>query len=234
MTMHNDKLLIFRNNNVLACISDEEWDELNLVHNFIVAKKGEYIYFDSHYLNKLYFVKGGNIKLGYYDDNGKEIIKEIIRQGETFGQITLEKNNMNGEFAMAYKDDVSLCAFNIADFETLMLKKPEVALRYTKQIGHQLRNVENRLVNVLNHNVKTRLIHFLLYLINENITELYEGELCIPNSLTHEDLANLIGSSRQTVTTVLNELASEGLISFNRQQICLLNVKELKKQLIVA
>ncbi len=232
MTIDN-KFLLIRNHNIFACMTDEDYEEMDIIHNFIEAAKGEYIYFDSHFHNKLYFVKGGNIKIGYYDDEGKEVVKEIICQGETFGQITLERNNLNGEFAKAHKGDVSLCAFNIDDFEKLLKKKPDVALRFTRQIGHQLRNVENRLVNVLNKDVRTRLINFLLYMVKENIADSTAEGFCIPNHLTHEDIANLIGSSRQTVTTLLNELASQGLISFSRQQICYLNVKELKKHLTV-
>jgi len=228
MTIDN-KFLLIRNHNIFACMTEEEYEEMNIIHHFIEAPKGDYIYFDSHYHNKLYFVKGGNIKIGYYDDEGKEVVKEIIRQGETFGQITLERNNLNGEFAMAYKGDVSLCAFNIEDFEKLLKQKPDVALRFTRQIGHQLRNVENRLVNVLNKDVKTRLINFLFQLGKEVSVEENAENLIIPNLLTHEDMANLIGSSRQTVTTLLNELASQNLISFNRQQICILNLKEFKK-----
>ncbi|MEO7312076.1 MAG: Crp/Fnr family transcriptional regulator [Chitinophagaceae bacterium] len=232
MTIDN-KLLLIRNHNIFACMTDEDYEEMNIIHNFIEAAKGEYIYFDSHFHNKLYFVKGGNIKIGYYDEEGNEVVKEIIRQGETFGQITLERNNLNGEFAKAYKGDVSLCAFNIEDFEKLLKQKPDVSLRFTRQIGHQLRNVENRLVNVLNKDVKTRLIIFLLYLAKEHIATAATDAFCIPNHLTHEDIASLIGSSRQTVTTLVSELAAQEMISVNRQQICFLNVKELKKHLTV-
>ena len=113
----DQKFLLIRNYDLFSHITDEEYEELNLDHHFIEAPKGEYIYFDSKFHNKLYFLKGGTIKIGYIDDEGKEVVKEIIREGEVFGQFTLERDNLNGEFAQAYKGDVSLCAFNIEDFE---------------------------------------------------------------------------------------------------------------------
>jgi len=58
--------------------------------------------------------------------------------------------------------------------------------------------------------------------------ETAEG-FCIPNYLTHEDIAHLVGSSRQTVTTMINELATENLLSYNRQQVCFRDVKKLQK-----
>ena len=116
----DEKFLLLRNYDLWCHLSDEEYEELNVAHHFIEAKKGEYIYFDSHHLNKLFFVKDGHIKIGFIDEDGNEIIKEIISEGEIFGQFALEKNNLNGEFARAYKSDVSLCAFSIDDFEALL------------------------------------------------------------------------------------------------------------------
>ena len=223
------KMLLIRNYDLWCHISDQEYQELDLVHHFIEAKKGEYIYFEAFNHNKLYFIKEGYIRIGYIDEAGNEIIKEIIQQGELFGQFTLEKNNLNGEFAQAYKADVSLCAFNIVDFEKLLSRKPEIALKYTKQVGNKLRNFQNRLVNLLNKDVKTRLLNFFWQLVQLNLTDTTSEGICIPNYLTHEDIAHLIGSSRQTVTTMINELAAEQTITYNRQQICFPDVKKIQK-----
>ena len=223
------KMLLIRNYDLWCHISDEECQELDLVHRYIEAKKGEYIYFEAFNHNKLYFIKEGYIRIGYIDDAGNEIIKEIIQQGELFGQFTLEKNNLNGEFAQAYKADVSLCAFNIEDFERLLQRKPEIALKYTKQVGNKLRNIQNRLVNLLNKDVKTRLLDFFWQLLQQNTTSETVKAFCIPNYLTHEDIAHLIGSSRQTVTSLINELVADNTISYNRQEICFPDVKKIEK-----
>jgi len=225
--MEDDKWLLIRNYDLWAHLTDEEYDELNIVHNFIAAPKGDYIYFEAFHHNKLYFVKEGYIRIGYIDDSGREVIKEIIQKGELFGQITLEKNSMNGEFAQAYKSEVSLCAFSIEDFQKLLQKKPALALKYSKQVGSKLRHIENRLLNLLNKDVKTRLQHFLWQLAQKHAGPT-ANSICIPNYLTHEDIAHLIGSSRQTVTTLINELATEGLITYNRNEICFPDVKKIQ------
>lgn len=230
----DQKFLLIRNYDLFAHITDEEYEELNLDHHFIEAAKGEYIYFDSAYHNKLYFLKGGTIKIGYVDDEGKEVIKEIIRQGEVFGQFTLERNNLNGEFAQAYKADVSLCAFNIEDFEKLLKTKPNIGFHFTKQVGQKLRKLENRLLNLLNKDIKTRLIHFLIMLAQEHGVNKIDDAQTVQNFLTHDDIAQLIGSSRQTVTTMLNELEAAGLVYVTRQQINIPSVKNLQKSLAVS
>src|SRR4249920_941677 len=229
----DENLLLIRNYDLFCNLSDEEYKELNIEHRFLEVPKGEYIYFEAYDHNKIYFLKEGYIKIGYIDEEGNEKVKEIIQQGELFGQFTLERSNLNGEFAQAYKDKVSLCAFTIEDFEKMLKKRPDLALRYSKQVGAKLRTIENRLLNLLNKDVKTRLIHFFWQLVENKLGETMPEGFCIPNYLKHEDIANLIGSSRQTVTTLINELETDGILSYNRQQICYLNVKNLQKRLSV-
>jgi CRP/FNR family cyclic AMP-dependent transcriptional regulator len=155
------------------------------------------------------------------------VIKEIIQKGEIFGQITLDRENLNGEFARAYKANVSICAFTIHDFQRLLQTRPELTLKYNKLVGAKLRLIENRLLNLLNKDVKTRLISFLRQLVQLHSTESTQS-FCIPNYLTHEDIAHLIGSSRQTVTTMINELISEGTLVYNRQEICFPDVNNIQ------
>lgn len=230
---NEEKMLLLRNYDLWCHLDDEEYKELNVAHHFIEAKKGDYIYFDSHHLNKLYFVKDGYIKIGFIDEEGNEIVKEIIREGEIFGQFALEKKNLNGEFAKAYKGNVSLCAFSIEDFERLLKKKPELAIKYAKQVGDKLRRVEFRLVNMLNKDVRSRLLAFYY---NLAMMEGYDGSavsFSFNNFLTHDDIAKLIGSARQTVTTVINQLEDEGLLKITRKKIILPDARKVHHLVMV-
>jgi len=227
--MIEDKMLLIRNYDLWAHLTDEEYEELGLVHNFIEAQKGDFIYFDTHLLNKLFFIKEGFIRIGYINEKGEEVVKEIIHKGEVFGQFTLLKNNLNGEFAQAYKSGVSLCAFNISDFEKILLRKPQLALHFSKQMGQKLRNTENRILNLLHKDVRTRLLGFFYQLAVQHGYSETQQDIRIENFLTHEDIAHLIGSSRQTVTTLINEFENEGFLSFSRQLIEMKDVKLLVK-----
>ena len=167
------------------------------------------------------------------DDEGNEIIKEIIKEGEIFGQFALERNNLNGEFAKAYKGNVSLCAFSIEDFEKLLKKKPELAIKYSKQVGEKLRRAEFRLLNMLNKDVRARLLAFYYHLA---IMDGYNGSATsysIDNFLTQDDIAKLIGSARQTDTTLINQLEGEGLVKISRKKIEIPDVKKLQQLVMV-
>ena len=226
-------MLIIRNYDLFANLTEEEFTELDLVHNYIEAKKGDYIYFESQFLNKLFFIKEGFIKIGYIDNSGNEIVKEIIQKGEIFGQFTLERNNMNGEFAQVHKSDVSLCAFTIENFQSILNKNNQIAVAFSKQVGNKLRKVENRLLNMLNTDVKTRLLRFFNELVHSNKDCRNDNCFRIDNFLTHDDIARLIGSSRQTVTVAINELEAEGFLKINRREIEINDVRAMEKAAII-
>ena len=221
-------LLLLRGFDIFKHITEAEYEALNLVHNYIEAPDGEYIYFPNQNRNKLYFAKDGFIKLGYIDEAGNEVIKEIIQKGEVFGQLTLEKNNNLDEFAQAYKSNVSLCAFTMEDFLRVLQHKPEMAIAFSFHLGNKLRKVENRLLNILNKDVKSRLAQLLLQLAADSHS-MEDNTANMDKFLTHEDLAKLIGSSRQTVTTTLNQFEKEGLISISKKHITINDTAAFKK-----
>ncbi len=94
-------------------------------------------------------------------------------------------------------------------------------------MGNKLRKVESRLLNLLKGDVNSRLHYFFKELIQDNLDGLNGHHFSIENFLTHEDIAQLIGSSRQTVTNALLELANKGLIEFNRKQIIIPEITKL-------
>jgi CRP/FNR family cyclic AMP-dependent transcriptional regulator len=223
-----DKMLILKKYPLWSGLSDNEYHDLHVLDNYREAKEGEFIYFEAFNHNNIYFIKNGHIRLGYLDQEGNRVIKDVLSPGDFFGQLGLEKNNLNGEFAQAMKSDVSLCSFTIDNFNSLLKTKPQLAIRYSKLIGIRLRRFENRLVNILQKDAKTRLLLFLQQLIDEAKTRRQPSanELHIPNYLTHEEIAQLIGTSRQTVTTLFNELKAEGICSYTRKELSFFNISK--------
>ncbi len=222
-----NKLLLIKNNDLFSQMEDEDFESMELVHHFKETPKNQFIYFEAHLHNALYFLKDGFVKIGYINKDGHEVIKEVIGRGDIFGQFTLLPNNMEGEFAQAYKSDVSLCMFRVSEFEQLLRVHPDIALRFTRQLGQKMLRVENRMINLLQKTVPERFAHFLLNLSRQFPEYLKEEVFEMPNIFTHEDIARLIGSSRQTVTTIVNDWERFGLIQFNKFILRVENVKEL-------
>ncbi len=230
---NDDKSLVLKKFPLWSGLSDEEYEELEVLDNYREAREGEFIYFEAFNHNNIYFIKNGHIRLGHLDEQGNRVIKDVLNPGDFFGQLSLEKNNLNGEFAQAMKSDVSLCSFTIDNFSNLLKKKPQLAIKYSKLIGLRMKKFENRLVNILQRNAKTRLILFLQQLLDEarNPKQISQQEVHIANYLTHEEIAQLIGTSRQTVTTLFNEFRAEGLCNYTRKELQLFNFNNVVKEI---
>jgi CRP/FNR family transcriptional regulator, cyclic AMP receptor protein len=233
ITINDARLPFIRKYNLFTHLYNDEFIKSDFLHSVIEAKKGDYIYFEPQFLSKLFFIKEGFIKIGYINNSGNEIVKEILQKGEMFGQFTLEQSNMNGEFAQVHKSTAVICAFTIENFQDILNGNSQLAIAYSKQMGNKLRRVENRLLNMLNSDVKTRLLRFFKELIHSNTDCTFNNCFKIDNFLTHDDIARLIGSSRQTVTVAINELEAMGFFKINRKQIEIKDILAIEKAAII-
>jgi CRP/FNR family cyclic AMP-dependent transcriptional regulator len=225
----DDQMLIIRRNDFLAKLTEDEYDALNIIHNFVVARRDDYIYFDAGFHNKLYFIKEGFVKVGNVDEDGNELVKEILQPGDVFGQFSLERSNMMGEFAKAHKQEAVLCAFTIHDFEKILSTRPDMSLAFSKKVGKKLMQTETRILNLLQKDVRSRLLYFF-WTIGRQHGQHGHKKIIINNYLTHEDISRLTGTSRQSVTTMLSLFADEGLVIMDRKQIIIPDIQLLGKE----
>jgi CRP/FNR family transcriptional regulator len=226
--MYNETHFILLRNHVLfKQLTFKECSQLNIISGFIKPKKNEYVYFDKLSHDRLYFLKKGYIKIGHYDDQGNEVVHEILKEGDIFGQIGLERYATEGEFAQAIKGDASICSFTIADFEEILKRKPDLAISFTKLVGLKFKKLQNRLSNIVYKDVKQRLVDFFINFCDVNNPAMND-QLHIQNYLTHADIAGLIGSTRQTVTTLINKMEEDEILVFNRKEVVISSIKKLR------
>lgn len=220
--------LLVRKCSLWADLSEAEYKDLDVKDNFKEYRKGEYIYFEAFNHNTIYFVKEGYVLLGKIDNSGRVMTKEIIKPGDFFGQYILEKNNLEGEFARAIKSPVSLCSFTLETFTQLLTKNPSLSVKYSKLIGLRLKRFENRFLNIVNRNTEARLLLFFRDMLSSQEWQnaLEANAIEIPNYLTHDEIAQLVGSSRQSITVKINELEAKGVLLYSRKSIKLLNIRE--------
>ena len=193
---------------------------------FKKAKKGEIIYFSSSDVPRIFFLKKGNIKIVSVDEDGDETIKDIIQKGDLFGELTLENDKNSNEYAKVLTDDVPICSFLLSDFEDLLLRTPSLALSYTKFVGLKMKRIRNNYSNLISKDAKTRLNVFLKdWAESEGKKE--GNKVTLENYLTQNDIAQIICTSRQTATQLLNEMEEKGLILYNRKEISIPDITKL-------
>lgn len=210
-------------------LTSKSLEQLCNTHSVIEVTKGDYVYREDQYLDKLFFIKDGYIKTGCIDNSGNEMVKEILQPGAVFGQLSLENGNINSEFAMAYKSSAKLCCFKVDDFRALLQSNPLFAVSYSQKVENRFRKMESRLMNILNTDVKTRLLRFFNEMVQHQVYSVSGNTVRMDNFLTHRDVASLIGSTRQTVTTLFNEPDIQGMLHFGRKQIVINDVKAIRR-----
>ena len=120
------KYWYLRDHKLFWALSMSQIKQLCIITGFKKANKGEIIYFSSSDLPRIYLLKKGNIKIVSIDDDGNEIIKEILQKGDLFGELSLASDNDVNEYAKVLTEEVSICSFLMSDFEALILKNPEI------------------------------------------------------------------------------------------------------------
>ncbi|GAB4257122.1 MAG: Crp/Fnr family transcriptional regulator [Vicingaceae bacterium] len=191
-----------------------------------VVSKNDYIYFPEDPSSSIFFLKKGRVKIGTYSDEGKEIIKAILVPGEIFGELSLVGEERRKDFAMAMDNDVTICALSMEDMQEMMHKNPNLSLRVTKLIGFRLIKIERRLESLIFKDARSRIIDFIKDMCEEKGQKIGD-EILVKHYLTHQDIANLTATSRQTVTTVLNELKEQDLLYLERNRFLVRDLNKL-------
>ena len=215
-----------RDHQLFRHLNSSELKQICLITNFKSAKKSEIIYFAHEEQNRVYFLKKGIIKIVELSDDGNETVKEVLQKGDLFGQITPDITDVD-EYAVALSDSVMVCSFRIEDFEKVIEQNPSLAVNFIKLVGLRFRRLENRYANLMFKDVRTRLLIFLEDWAQKEGTVTKEG-VVLKNYLTHQDMAGLICSTRQTVSQLFSELKQHGLIDYDRKNIIIPDIKQLK------
>lgn len=196
-------------------------------HSFHSFKKEEFIYSSNEHSSHIYLIAKGRIKIGSYTEDGRELVKTILGVGEIFGEMALAGEERRGDFAQALDNETIVCPMTIGDMDELMYQNRPLSLKIFKLIGLRIKRLERRIESLVFKDARTRIVEFL------KDTALERGkkvgfETMIPSHLTHKDIASLTGTSRQTVTTVLNELQEKRVIDVDRRRVLIRDMDLLK------
>ncbi|MEM9052992.1 MAG: Crp/Fnr family transcriptional regulator [Bacteroidota bacterium] len=208
-------------------ISNKDLKQLCVIVGFRKAKKGEIFFLSDVAEPRIYFLKKGAIKIVNTNDEGEEVIHHILRRGDIFGQMESQNAQPTNEYAVALTKRIVICSFLKEDFEHLMLKKPELALRYSKFVGLSYKRIANNYNNLFFKSAKSRLAGFITEMAESEGEEVEEG-IEFENYLTHVDLSRIVCISRQTCTSILNSFKRDDLLQYDRKKWIIKDLDSLR------
>jgi CRP-like cAMP-binding protein len=189
--------------------------------------KNEYVYRPGDATDRLYFLVEGRVKTGTWLENGKEMIKSVLHAGDMFGELGLSNTGTRKDFARAINEDVIYYQLNTGDLQRLIKKHPGLGIKIISQLANRLKGAENKLEARICKTARERIIDFLRERAEQQGMQV-GYEILIKHTLTHKEMANLTSTSRQTVTTVLNDLKKSDLIYIGRNSILIRDIEKLE------
>ncbi|MCB0522059.1 MAG: Crp/Fnr family transcriptional regulator [Lewinellaceae bacterium] len=192
-------------------------------------KKGAYIYLPGEYADKIFFIMEGRVKIGTYSDTGKEITKTIIGPGEVFGEMPLAGEEERRNYAIALEDTLT-CVLSVAEMRNLLREHGPLTLFFMKIFGNRMLEMEKRLESLVFKDSRSRVVEFLKNLAIEK-GQRVGYEWVVRKFFTHQEIASLTATSRQTVTTVLNDLESKNILTYNRRRLLIRDIEALGQEM---
>jgi len=160
----------------------------------------------------LYVVALGQVKVVLIGEDGREVILSVMGEGEFFGEMALVDDEPRSAHVIAMEDS-TLLVLRREDFQGILKQTPGIALALLRELSRRLRRVDEKVGSLVLLDVNGRVAQLLLELADE------AGSERITRRLTHHTIAQMIGSSRETVSRTMRDLVEKGYIDVSRREI---------------
>lgn len=195
-------------------------EHLEALHSLTAEKhfsRNEVIYFMDEMADEIYLIKSGRVKITRVSLSGKEKIIDIYETGDFFGELCLCENSRRTDQAVAL-DEVGVLSFKINKLLEVISKKPEAALELLMLYCQRLSQAQAQIGTLAFDNIPRRLAKELLKMSREDGEKVANGTR-VRQYLTHEELSQLVGTSREIITTIMNQFRRQGLVVYTRKSL---------------
>ncbi len=191
-------------------------------------KKGNTLFQEGDAGDRLYIVTEGKIKLSHASGDGRESVLMVLGPGDMFGELSLFDPGPRTSTAIAVTDSKVLGLGN-TNLNPWLVGRPEVAQKLLQALAHRLRRTNEAMSDLVFADVPGRVAKALLEL-GEKFGSKTEAGVYVNHDLTQEELAQLVGASRETVNKALADFVSRGWLKLETRSVELLDLERLAKR----
>ena len=174
----------------------------------------------------LFIIKKGQVKVSIVSEEGREVILSLLGESSVFGELSLLDGKPRSANVVA-TEETDLLMLRRADFVQLIYKTPQIATALLAELATRLRKTDRQIEGLALLDVTSRISETLLQLATEQGTETVDG-VVIESRPTHQELANMSGTTRETVSRVLKRLEGQGYIRCSGRKIAILREEHWK------
>jgi len=209
------KLWYLQNFNILKGMDESSMEMMDHNSKMKQSSKKEIIYFPEERSDNIYLLKEGKVKISRVSEDGKKTTLHLVGPGEIFGESSILGQEKRENIAEVVEDAV-ICSINRAMFQEMLSMNPKLNLSINKFIGLRIRKIQAHVEDLVFKDAKERVIAFLKRYAKTFGKKMLEGWIVRP-FLTHQEIADLTATSRQTVNSILNELVDKKEIKYTRR-----------------
>nr|WP_202511764.1 Crp/Fnr family transcriptional regulator [Streptomyces sp. SID3343] len=213
---------------LFAALEDEDAAELRASMTEVALERGDSLFHEGDPGDRLYVVIEGKIKLHRSSNDGRENMLAVLGPGEMFGELSLFDPGPRTATATALTD-VRLLGLGHSDLQPWLTGRPKVAAALLRAIARRLRRTNESLGDLVFSDVPGRVAKALLDLSRRFGVPADEG-IHVAHDLTQEELAQLVGASRETVNKALADFASRGWLRLEARAVVLMDVERLSRR----
>lgn len=216
----------YKRNNLFCGLNFDQLDEVSDSKTHLYFKKRQTIFNEGSTVRGLFCIHKGKVKLHKMDIEGKEQIVRLARENQVLGYRALfsEENYSTSATAL---EDCEICFIPKDTVMELMRKEPKMAGQALKILTSDLKNAEERTVNMAHKHVRERIADTLL-MLEEHHGLLPDGET-IDSTLTRREIGGIAGTTTETAIRVISDLKEEGVIELNGKKIRIKDHRKLER-----
>ena len=214
---------------LFSLLDDEELEAIDKQSSTKQYPKNNFIILENDEGDTLYIIINGKVKVTKIFESGDEIILSVLEKGNFFGEMSLLDGKPRSANVVTLVD-TTLRAINRHDFENIMVVHPKIAIKLLRELTLRLRKADERIGTLAHLNVTGRIADFLIQLANERGESSHDG-IVIKSRPRLQDIANTIGTKRETVSRILKQLETKRYIRIIGKDITLLEVDFFRQTL---
>ncbi|MCH6268188.1 MULTISPECIES: Crp/Fnr family transcriptional regulator [Neobacillus] len=207
--------------------------ELSKVTDIAIArewKKNSHVFHQGDPLENVYFIFDGKLKIYKSDVNGKEQIVAIMKKGEMFPHVGFFRKGDYPAYAEVLEPS-TLIAVPISKFENVLIENPELCIKVFKVLGEKIVDLQNRLEEQILNNTYEQIVKLLIRLAQKHGKEQEDGTILLKSEFTNKDLANMIGTTRETISRTLTKMKKDELIEVDEEGDMILDIEILMEEI---
>jgi len=225
----DDVSLYFKQVSLFVDLADEDILELMTMAKKRTFRPGEVIFHRDDVGQVLYVIKEGKVNICLVGPEGQEISLVVLGKGDCFGELAILDRLPRSADAVAL-ERVECYTLQRSDFNNAIMKNPKIAIQVMEVLSRRLRKTDDKVEDLVVLDVYARVAKKLLELATEHGAKTEDGTR-IEVRLTQQDLASMVGASRESVNKVLGYFTDKNYISTDKHKITLHRMDELKKRI---